>query len=123
MANWEDIRVSISRAANRSIQKAEELADTASLHIKLKTVTARLSEKYENLGRLTYRQLKTPKSQAEAIAKTVEEIDALRAEALDIKNQIEEAKKAREEKAHDQKEFDAAFDATFDSDPSDEKDE
>lgn len=122
MATWEDIKIKLSRTANKSLRKAGELADTASLHIKLKTVAAKLSDKYEKLGRLTYRQLKSSRSEAEAIAKLIEEIDALRAEALAIKTQIEEEKKAREEKAKEEKAYEADFEECS-SDTADEAQE
>ena len=59
MANWNDIKASVGRVANKTTKKAGELADTASLHFKYKTCKAKVSEKFEKLGRLTYKQLKT----------------------------------------------------------------
>ncbi len=96
MANWEDIKVSVGRAANKTVKKAGELADTASLHFKYKTCKAKLNEKFEKLGRLTYKQLKTEISHAEEIASVISEIDTLREEIKELKQKIEDAKKERE---------------------------
>lgn len=96
MANWEDIKTTVGRAANKTMKKAGELADTASLHFKYKTSKAKLSEKFERLGRLTYKQLKTEISHAEEIATLISDIDALREEIKLIKQKIEDAKKKDE---------------------------
>ncbi len=105
MANWEDIKTTVSRAANKTMKKAGELADTASLHFKYKTSKAKLGEKFEKLGRLTYKQLKTEISHAEEIAELISEIDELREEIKALKQKIEDAKKEKEEaKAEEQNE-------------------
>ena len=96
MANWEDIKASVSRATNKTIKKAGELADTASLHFKLKTLKVKQSEKFEKLGKLTYKQLKTDNSYAEAISELIAEIDALREEIKALKEKIEAAKAERQ---------------------------
>ena len=44
MANWNDIKTNIGNVANKTVKKAGELADTASLHFKYKTSKAKLSE-------------------------------------------------------------------------------
>ncbi|MBQ8140436.1 MAG: hypothetical protein IJ038_01930 [Clostridia bacterium] len=103
MANWNDIKSGVGRAANKTMKKAGELADTASLHFKLKTLNARLGDKFERLGRLTYKQLKTEISRAEEIAKVIEDIDSLREEIKALKLKIEELKKERQSSAEDVK--------------------
>ena len=104
MANWEEIKVKIGKAANKAVKKTEELADTASKHIKLNSIDGKLSSKYESLGRLTYKQLKSGESQAESISKVINEIDALKVKRKALADEIEadkqrraEEKKAREE--------------------------
>ena len=96
MANWNDIKASVGKAANKTVKKAGELADTASLHFKYKTCKAKVSEKFEKLGRLTYKQLKTDIYYAEDIAKIISELDELREELREIKKKIDDAKKERE---------------------------
>ncbi|MBO5415465.1 MAG: hypothetical protein J6A83_02395 [Clostridia bacterium] len=97
MANWDDIKTTVGRAANKTIKKAGELADIASLRLKHKSTKAKLGEKFERLGRLTYKQLKTEISHAEEIAKTITEIDELRNELKLINQKVEELKKQRYE--------------------------
>lgn len=111
MANWEDIKASVSRATNKTIKKAGELADTASLHFKLKTLKVKQSENFEKLGKLTYKQLKTDNSYAEAISELIAEIDALREEIKALKEKIEAAK-AEKHTAEDDEDIDAEEEKT-----------
>ena len=101
MANWNEIKSGVGRAADKTIKKASELADTASMHIKLKSMNVKLKDKFETLGRLTYKQLKTGRSQAEAISSVIEDIDALRDEIKAQKQKIEDAKEERAKKPED----------------------
>ena len=101
MANWNDIKLRMSHAADKTIKKAGELADSASLKFKLKTLNVKLGDKYEKLGRLTYKQLKTERSQAEAISAVITDIDSLREEIKQLKERIEEDKHARRESPED----------------------
>lgn len=96
MANWNEIKTNVGHAANKTIKVAGELADIAKLNIKLKTMTVKLSGKFEKLGRLTYKQLKTETSYAEEIAVVIADIDQLRADIKALKEKIELAKAERE---------------------------
>ena len=95
MANWKDIKTNVSHAASKTIRVAGELADIAKLNIKVKTLTVKLSGKFEKLGRLTYKQLKVETSYAEEIATIIADIDDIRAEIKETKAKIEEAKAER----------------------------
>ncbi len=97
MADWNEIKTKITVVANRAVKKTGEVADTASKHVKLKMLDSKLSSKYEDLGRLTYKQLKNEVSQAEKIAEVVAEIDTLRAERMALKKEIEAEKQRRAE--------------------------
>ncbi|MBQ9086812.1 MAG: hypothetical protein IJY47_06460 [Clostridia bacterium] len=108
MANWNEIRASVGRVANKALRKTEELADTASMHLKLKNLENKREETYAALGRLTYRQLKTEGSRAEEIAKKIEEIDHIRQKINVVKDEIEAAKKAKEAQKAQQKAEEAA---------------
>lgn len=113
MANWEEIRESVGRAANQAVKKTGELADTASMHVKVKKLELKLEKAYAVLGKNTYRQLKTEESLAEEIAKTIEEIDTLRDKIRIQKAEIEAAKQARaEQKAQKKAEAEAKKEET-----------
>lgn len=113
MANWEEIKSKIGRATNKALKKTEELADSASKHIKLKTVDGKLASKYEALGRLTYKQLKCGETQAEKISCVIEEIDSLRVQRKAIADEIEEDKRKRaEEKAAAEEQYDTGKEGT-----------
>ena len=100
MADWTEIREKISKAANKAVKTTGEVADIATKQIKLKSLDSKLSGKYEDLGRLTYKQIKSGESQAESIAVIIDEIDGLRVKRKDLEDEIAEDKKRRaEEKA------------------------
>ena len=101
MANWQEIKGKLGKAAETAVKKTGELADSAAKHVKLKALDGKLSGKYEKLGRLTYKQLKSGESQAEDISKAVEEIDSLRAQRKALSDEIEADKKRRSEAKSD----------------------
>ncbi|MBO5883206.1 MAG: hypothetical protein J6Q78_02225 [Clostridia bacterium] len=98
MANMNNIKTNVSRVANKAIKKTGELADIASMHLKLKSLEHKLDSKYKDLGKLTYKQLKSGASQAEKIADTIVDIDAIREEIRLQKEKIEAEKQARKER-------------------------
>lgn len=95
MANWNDIKVKVGKAANTAAKKTGEIADTASKYVKLKAVDVKLASKYEALGRLTYKQLKNGGSQAEKISAIIEKLDQLNEQRAAIKEEIEAEKQRR----------------------------
>jgi hypothetical protein len=97
MADWGKISRNVERAAGKAVRKTEELADVALKNIKLATCDAKISKLFEKLGRLTYKQLKTGESQAEKISEIMLAIDRARAEYAELRREIEEDKKRREE--------------------------
>ena len=105
MANWEEIRVKVGNAAKKTAKKTEELAHITAKYVKLKALDTKISGKYEELGRYTYKQIKNEVSQAEKISLVISEIDALRAQRSTLKEEIEADKKKRtEEKAEENSE-------------------
>ncbi len=92
MANWENIKSGVSRAANTTIKKTGELAENASMHMKLARLMSKRDEKFEKLGKLTYIQLKTNESRAEEIAAIISQIDSLGVQIVKQKAKIEKAK-------------------------------
>ncbi len=111
MANWNEIKTNVGTAAGKTLRAAGELADIAKLNIKVKALSVKLSGKFEKLGRLTYKQLKTETSYAEDIAVVIADIDGLRADIKALKEEIELAKQARAEaKRERQEDCDACAD-------------
>ncbi len=103
MSDFNDIYKKVKNVADKAVKKTEELADIAAKHVILHRIESKLEERYENLGKLTYKQLKTGESQAERIAAHIESIDKLRAERKALQAEIDadharrEAEKATRE--------------------------
>ncbi len=98
MADWEKIRKNLGDAAQKAKKKTGELVDDASMQLKLKALESRRDGLYEQLGRLTYRQLKTGESQAEKISETIDALDDVRAKHRAQAVLIEKTKRERAEK-------------------------
>lgn len=96
MANWNDIKKTAKNAAKTTIRKTGELAENATMYVKLSTLKAKRDELYQKLGKLTYKQLKLGASQAESIAKTVKELDGVTYDITKQKEKIEKIKAERE---------------------------
>ena len=95
MADWESVRSGVGRAANKAAKKTGEVADVATLYVKLKMTEAKLDGYYTALGKLTYKQLKSGESQAEKIKPIIEGIDKLREKASALRQSINEQKEKR----------------------------
>lgn len=65
------------RTAIKIANKAEALADSATSAVKIKTLEMKIEEKYEDLGRLIYRDLHTEDDLEEEKLRIIAEIDAL----------------------------------------------
>ncbi len=118
MAKWDEIYQTVESTAYKAIRKTGEIADTASVHIKLKAISAKLNLKYAELGKLTYKQIKTEKTLAAEITGIISEIDSLRADAKALRDKLEKAKEERQraKAADDFKDFeDVSEDAGKDS--------
>ena len=92
MANWKKIRTTVGHAATTAAKKTGEVADLTAMRLKLKMLQAKRDEQYKQLGKLTYRQLKSGESQAEKIAPVVEELDELAVKMQVLVNDIARAK-------------------------------
>ena len=97
MANWDKIKGNVKGAANKAIKTTGELADSASMQIKLKTLESKRDKQYKELGRLTYRQIKTGESHAGEISKVIEKLDQIREEIKAQNQAIDDTKKAKAE--------------------------
>jgi hypothetical protein len=96
MSEFKGLGKKLGKTAAKAIKKTEEVADIAVKYVKLRSIDAKLDERYEVLGKLTYKQLKTGESQAERIALYIESIDKLRADRKALQAEIE-AEKAKED--------------------------
>ena len=103
MADWNKIRTNLGKAAKKAVQKTGEIVDDTSMQIKLKSLESKRNKLYEELGRLTYRQLKTEESQAERIAQTIESLDEIREKIRAQMEEIETLKKERAKKKEEEK--------------------
>lgn len=98
MADWKEIRTSAKRTADKAIKKTGELADIAAMHIRLKALEAKRDAQYKQLGKLTYRQIKTGESLVGQIAPVIEKLDELREKIKNLVAEIEAEKAARKAK-------------------------
>ncbi len=105
MGNWDKIRAGISSVANKTIHKTEEMAETATMHMKLSSLRKTRDKQFERLGRLTYKQLKTSSSQAEAISKIISDLDKTNAAISKQRAMIEEHRLERERKKIEQQQY------------------
>ena len=96
MANWNEIKKNATNVAKTTIRKTSELAENATMQMKLSALRKKRDELYTRLGKLTYKQLKLGASQAEAIAKTVKELDKVSYDIVKQKEKIEAVKAERE---------------------------
>ena len=56
MADWKKIKSNVKNAANTTIKKTSEIAESATMQVKLTTLKSKRNTLYEKLGRLTYNQ-------------------------------------------------------------------
>ncbi len=96
MSDWNDFYNTVKNVADKAVKKTEEFADIAAKRVRLHRLDSKLSERYETLGKLTYKQLKTGESQAERIAMYIESIDKLRIERKALQEEIEADRVRRE---------------------------
>ncbi|MBQ4091356.1 MAG: hypothetical protein IJC64_03460 [Clostridia bacterium] len=115
MANWEEIKKSIGNIADKTVNKTRELADVASLKLKIANKEAERDLQYRALGKLAYVKLrgievKDPDALTENISTTLEKLDTVLAEIRQLKAEEEarraakEAEKAAREEAKRQEE-------------------
>ena len=97
MPTWEEFCNGLKKITNKVIVKTEELADTASLHLKLAQKEANLSELYEEFGKLTYDQIKQENSNEEKAEDLIKKLDTLTAEISVIKTEIQSKKSENKE--------------------------
>ena len=70
MPTWDEIRGRVAKITQTINRKAEELSDTAALHIKISSKKSELEEEYHTMGRLAYESLQRPAATPETEAET-----------------------------------------------------
>ena len=78
------------KAAKEAAVKARKLADIAAVSVKLQGQSVKLSEKYEELGRLSYDKLIKNKDTADEMAVVIDQIDAIYAVIARLKEELAE---------------------------------
>ena len=106
---WTTFAKNLKTKAKKAAKKTGEATDIAVKYVKLHKMDSKLSDRYEALGRLTYKQLKTGESQAEKIALYIDSIDKIRADRKALNAEIE-ADRARFEAGDDKEPEDVALD-------------
>ena len=89
MSEFNSFCKKVKKTAVKVVKKTSEAADIAAKYVKLQRIDSKLSDRYEVLGRLTYKQLKTGESHAEKIALYIDSIDKLRADRKALNEEIE----------------------------------
>jgi hypothetical protein len=89
MSEFNKFYKKIKRTASKAVKKTGEVAEIAGKYVKLQRLDSKLSDRYEDLGRLTYKQLKSGESYAEKIALVIDAIDHLRASIKALNEEIE----------------------------------
>ena len=100
MANWNEIKTSIGNFAGKTAAKTRELADTASLKIKIANKESERDVQYRALGKLAYAKLrdvnvKDPEALTESISTTLDKLDTILRELHDLKAELEARRAAK----------------------------
>lgn len=98
MANWEEFVSGAKKTFNKAAVKVGEVADCAAESIKIESLKIKLSEKYEELGRIVYEEVRSEKTDAARVGEKAAEIDELIAEIEALKAK-KKSKKSDEVKA------------------------
>ncbi len=77
MSTFRRLCTATKRTAKQVVDKAESLADSAVTAVKIKNLEMKIDEKYEELGRLIYRDLHIDESLEEQKLALIAEIDGL----------------------------------------------
>ena len=101
MANWNDIKASIGNIAGKTAAKTRELADTASLKLKIAGKEAERDVQYKALGKLAYAKLrdvnvKDPEALTQGISTTLDKLDTILKELHDLNSELEARRAAKE---------------------------
>jgi hypothetical protein len=93
MANWNEFVAGAKKTFNKAAVKVGEVADSAAESIKIEGLKIKLAEKYEELGRIVYEEVRSSKTNAERVGEKAAEIDALIAQIEALKEKKKNGKK------------------------------
>ena len=116
----EKVKNGLKKGFKKVSCEVEKAADTASLHIKLNTLKTKIAEHFEELGRLTYEQIRNDGAEdTEARVETlVAMIAGKQAEQKAIREELERRKAEREAaKAAEKTEYEATAEAPSEEAP------
>ena len=105
MSSWDEFISSAKKAFSKAAVKVDDLAATAADSIKIESLKLKLSQKYEELGKIVYNEMKssTDDSSAEKAADKAAEIDAINSEIEALKAKKEKKRSASEKAETEQK--------------------
>ena len=83
------------RTARKISHKTEEVFDAAATSVKIKNLEAKIDEKYEELGRIVYRDLHVEEDLEESKLEVIAAIDALFDRITELKAHRDDAKAAK----------------------------
>lgn len=96
MASWEEFVSGAKKTFNKAANKVNEMADNAADSIKIESLKIKLAEKYEELGRVVYAEMKAEKADPSNVSDKVAEVDDLIAKIKTLKSKNESKKEAAE---------------------------
>ena len=108
------VKTRLQKGFKKFSGEVEKAADTASLHIKLNTIKTKLSEHYEELGKLTYEQVRgeAPETTESRVAALIEMIEGKLSEQKEIRDELDRRKAEKEAKREEEKtEYEATAEA------------
>ena len=76
MANWDEFVSCAKKTFNKAALKVNDAADCAADTVKIEAVRIQLCERYEQLGRMLYADMKAGTADKEKINEKIAEIDA-----------------------------------------------
>ncbi len=89
MAFLDDLKKSLSGAADYTARKTTEVTGVAKIRLDIRTANSRLAKCYERIGRAYYKNLNEPaEDQSEVIEAAVKEADAIKEEIAALRLQL-----------------------------------
>lgn len=115
------LKARLKKGFRKVSNEVEKAADTASLHIKLNTIKSKLSELYEELGKLTYEKVHDDVAQdgAARVEELIATITEKLAEQKEIRDELDRRKAEKEAKHEGEKtEYEATAEAPVGDTPA-----